>query len=261
MEQISETILRERAIPLRHVFDFIPLHSNPRKGALLSEDAYEHILAHIVFPQDNNSSGIQYGGKITESKIANVLQMSNGPVREAIYRLRQEGWIQTIGNRGSFFVDFSDPAIASQIYQFRLSFETGAFYTLAAKITDAQLNQLYSILTALEQAKQNSDMVEFRKSDILFHLQVVEFAGGEHYKQIFRSKLLQWYAMSYQLLVRAMGKENYSHTLEAPGTPTHRELYEALAGHNSALAAERISKHFTFIPHLLSSNQSTAAEK
>lgn len=261
MARISETIIRERAIPLRQVFEFIPLHSNSRKGGVLSDEAYEHILNHIVFPEDKNGSDIQYGGKITESKIAKALKISNGPVREAIYRLRQEGWIQTVGNRGSFFVDFSNPEIASQIYQFRLSFETGAFFTLAARITNEQLNQLHSILTTLEQAKQNSDMVEFRKSDILFHLQVVEFSGGEHYKQIFRSKLLQWYAMSYHLLVRAMGKDNYSHMLEAPGTPTHRELYEALASRNSALAAERISKHFTFIPHLLNINQCSSAKQ
>ncbi|MEN6309234.1 MAG: GntR family transcriptional regulator [Anaerohalosphaeraceae bacterium] len=261
MARISETILQDKAIPLRHVFEFIPLRSEARNGSNLSNQAYEHILTHIVFPDESNGSGIQYGGKITESKIARALQISNGPVREAIYRLRQEGWIQTVGNRGSFFVDFNNPAIADQIYRFRLAFETGAFYMLAAKITDEQIDQLHSVLIVLEKARKEADMAAFRQADIRFHLVVVEFAGGgAHYRQIFRSKLLQWYAMSYHLLVQS-GIENYSHRLEAPGTPTHRDLYDALASRNSALAAERISRHFTFIPYLLKINQKSVGEE
>jgi DNA-binding GntR family transcriptional regulator len=244
---------------MSRVFEYIPLNGDARNGASLSDQAYEHILTKIVFPDDSINSSIQYGGKITESKIAQALQISNGPVREAIYRLRQEGWVHTVGNRGSFFVDFSDPQIANQIYHFRLTFETGAFYTLACTITEEQIKKLESILNLIEKSKQNSDMESFRKADILFHLHVVEFAGGPQYKQVFRPKLLQWYAMSLHLLVQMMGKEQYSHRLEAPGAPTHRELFDALAGRNSSRAADLISKHFSFVANLVKINSSSVA--
>ena len=251
MAHIADTALHERIVPLRQVFDFIPLRSEPRNMSTLSDQVYEHLLTQIVFPDNKDKSFIHYGGKITESTISQSLRISNGPVREAIFRLRQEGWIHTVSNKGSYFVDFTDPSISRQIYQFRLTFETGAFYTLAAKITDAQLETLNSVLEVLEKAKRDSDMAAFRQSDVLFHLHVIEFAGGPYFMQIFRSKLLQWYAMSYHLLVHTIGKEHYRHLLEASGSPTHRELYESLASRNCPQAADRISRHFTFIPDLL----------
>jgi DNA-binding GntR family transcriptional regulator len=78
-------------------------------------------------------------------------------------------------------VDFSDLKIAKEIYQFRLSFETGTFYSLAARISDAQIETMREILDALEKAKQQEDMSAFRKMDVHFHLQVAEFAGGPPY--------------------------------------------------------------------------------
>lgn len=261
MEKLHhETTLNDRIIPLRKVLEFIPLHTESKNDISFSGQAYEHILKKIVFPDNGNAgdSDIQYGGKITESKIARALQISNGPVREAIFRLRQEGWIQTIGNKGSFFVDFSDPEIAEQIYRFRLAFETGAFYSLAKTITDEQIVLLRDILSTLEKSRKTSDMMSFRQADILFHLNVIEFAGGPQYKEIFRSKLLQWYALSYHLLIQTMGKENYSRRLEAPGAPTHRDLFESLVSRNSSLAADLISRHFAFIRVLLKINQETA---
>lgn len=257
MAQYSDAVLRDRIIPLSQVFEFVPLRNESRTMSSLSDQAYEHILKQIVFPDDNKSSCIQYGGKITESQIAQALQISNGPIREAIFRLRQEGWIETFSNRGSFFVDFSNPITASQIYRFRLAFETGAFYMLAANISEDQLAKLNSILTALEQSKRDSNMAAFREADVMFHLNVVEYAGGPQYKQIYRSKLLQWYAMSVHLLVRTIGKEKFSHRLEAPGAPTHRQLFEALASHRCGHAADLISKHFSFVANLLKINGSS----
>ncbi|MBN2512947.1 MAG: GntR family transcriptional regulator [Sedimentisphaerales bacterium] len=259
MAGISEMSLQNNAISYGYVFECIPLRIEACSGSTLSDQTYEHILTHIVFPDESNRSDIHYEGKITESKIARALQISNGPVREAIYRLQQE-WIRTMGNRASFFWDFNNPSISDQIHRFRLAFETGAFYMLAAKITDEQLDQLHSVLIVLEEARKAVDKTAFQQTDIRFNLLVVEFAGGgTRYMQIFRSKLLQWYAMSNHLLVQS-GIENYSHRLEASGTPIHRDLYDAPAGRNNILAAERISRHFTFIPYLLKINQAADAE-
>ena len=132
----------------------------------LGEEAYEHILTKIVFPDSQDNSGIEYAGKITETRIAGALDMSNGPVRDAIIRLRHEGFIQTVGNRGSFLIDFSDPGIAAEIYRFRLSFEVGVFYTLAASITPDQVDELHRILETLEKAREQTDIVSYRKANL-----------------------------------------------------------------------------------------------
>jgi DNA-binding GntR family transcriptional regulator len=252
MSSLKEIAHTMTAVPMHQVFDYIPFHERSSKNSALAEEVYEHILREIVFPGEDPKTQIHYGGKITESVVAKELQVSNGPVREAFYRLRQEGWIYTDRNRGSFLVDFSDPQIAMDIYRFRVTFETGSFYALASHITDNQKAQLEKIIDRMDEAIRQSDINTFRREDINFHLAVNEMAGGPHYVRVYRPKLMQWYAMAYHVLVRSMGTEQYSKMLEAPGMSTHRQLYDALARRNSHKAAEMISIHFLYVFKLLS---------
>ena len=243
------------AVPMNQMLEYIPLRSGSKRGITLADQAYEHTLKEILFPEEGGTHEIEYGGKITESTLAKALKMSNGPVREAIFRLRQESWIRTVGNKGSFLVDFSDPEIANEIYMFRLSFETGAFYSLAASVTTEQIAVLKKILDVIEKAIAESDADSFRKADISFHLQVVEFSGGKMFRQIFRSKLLQWYAMAFHVLMKSMGAEHFSHSLEAAGTSSHRDLFEAIRSHDSEWAARLITEHYNYLAHLLGINK------
>ncbi len=241
------------AVSVRKVFDYIPFLMDPHKGSALADEVYEHVLRRIVFPEEDSTTQIHYAGKITESMIAKELQVSNGPVREAFYRLRQEGWIYTDRNRGSFLVDFSDPAIVKDIYRFRVNFETGSFFNLAIRINDDQLTSLERIINALEKAVRTSDISAFRQADINFHLMANEMAGGRQYASVYRPKLMQWYAMAYHVLIKSMGTSLYKTLLEAPGLPTHRDLFEAIARRESLDAANLISKHFSFIFDLFES--------
>ncbi|HDS85066.1 MAG TPA: GntR family transcriptional regulator [Phycisphaerales bacterium] len=251
MSPLREITHTMSAVPMHQIFDYIPFHEGSRKGNALAEEVYEHILREIVFPGEDPETQIHYAGKITESVVAKELQVSNGPVREAFYRLRQEGWLYTDRNRGSFLVDFSDPEIALDIYRFRVNFETGSFYGLASNISDEQLAVLGRIIERMDKAMQSSDINVFRQEDIHFHLTVNEMAGGPQYVRVYRPKLMQWYAMAYQVLVRSMGTQQYSTLLEAPGMSTHRELYDALVRRSSQDAAELISRHFLYIFKLL----------
>ena len=252
-----DDLRRQAAVPLSKMTKLISVARN--RMISLADQVYEHVLATVVFPE--NGGEIRYGGKITESDIAKTLEISNGPVREALFRLRQEGWIKTYPNRGSYMVDFRDPEIAREIYRFRVSLETGAFYTLAKSITADQMTQLKGIIESLEKASQTSDIVGFRKADIDFHLMVVELAGGESYQAMYRPKLLQWYAMSYHVLMESMGTEEYSHHLEAPGTSSHHELLGALSGHDSVEAARLISEHFGYIASILGIDETGATSE
>ncbi|MBN1817597.1 MAG: GntR family transcriptional regulator [Sedimentisphaerales bacterium] len=241
------------AVPMHQIFDCIPFHEQIKKNNALADEVYEYILREIVFPGEDHETGIHYAGKITESMVAKELQISNGPVREAFYRLRQENWLYTDRNRGSYLVDFSDMEIALEIYRFRVNCETGSFYCLASRITEDQLLVLHSIIKRMDRAIHDSDIRLFRQEDIHFHLTVNEMAGGSQFIRVYRPRLMQWYAMSYQVLLNAMGTEQYSRILEAPGIPTHRDLFDALARRSSPDSAELVSKHFSFIFQLLQS--------
>ena len=236
------------ALHLGSLYEALPQHSSRGYEGPLAEQVYEHILTTLVFPPEGGD--VRCGSKITESELADKLQISNGPVREALFRLRQEGWIRTRPNRGSYLVDFSDREIAAEIFRFRLSVETGAFYSLAEAITDAQIHELKNVVDELNEARKRAAIADFRKADIEFHLKVVEFAGGQALKAVYRPKLLQWYAMAYHVLKQTLGDENWRRHMEVPAT-SHSMLYRSLARHNPSGAAEIISQHFDYIAHIL----------
>ena len=236
------------AMPVRRILEMIPLKSSSSFNTSLSNEVYEHVLTELLFPDDGTEVG--FGKKITESQIANKLGVSNGPVRNALMSLRQEGWIITMPNRGSYVVDFTDSDICRQIYSFRINVEVGAFYCLASTITEQQLTELKHLVTAMGKAVKKGEVLAYRKSDIDFHLKVMEFAGGESLRDICRPKWLQWFAMSYHIL-RNLSDETWIYN-EAIA---HDEIIDALAAHDKFKVAELVSKHYSFIANVLGIGQ------
>jgi DNA-binding GntR family transcriptional regulator len=196
------------------------------------------------------SYAVVCGVKITESTLVKSLGISNGPVREALFRLQQEGWIRTVGNKGSFLVDFSDPEIARQIYLFRQCFESGTFYSLAGSVTPEQTDVLRQILETMKTAGKESNSVSYRKADLKFHLQAAEFAIGPAYAQLFRPKLMQSFAVAFHVLTKAgrTERERYRQNLDVL---SHQDLLAALVARDSKQAARLITSHCSHVAHLV----------
>ena len=211
----------------------------------LSDAVYEHILKELVFP--DNKEQIQIGGKITESMIAKDLKVSNGPVRDAMAKLRREGWIVTLHNRGSYVVDFTLPENSREIYKFRLTIETGAFYTLARTITDSQLSELKAYQIMAEKAINSGELMTYRKADAEFHLKVLEMAGGHSLRELAAPKFLQWFAVS-RFILKDMIEDDRT---ILGNSVTHSELIELLENHDSIAAADMISNHCHYVAKLL----------
>lgn len=211
----------------------------------LSDGVYEHILSELVFPDDTNELGI--GEKITETQIASNLKMSNGPVRDAMARLRREGWIVTLHNRGSYIVDLTQPERSREIYDFRITVEIGAFHKLAKTITDAQLAELKAYLIMTQNAMSEDNLLAYRKADAGFHLKIIEMAGGQSLRDAVTPKLLQWFALSRCVLKNTF-KDDRSALVRAV---SHRDLYECLENHDCITASDMIANHCQYIAKLL----------
>ncbi len=211
----------------------------------LSDVVYEHVLSKLVFP--DNQDELRIGGKITEAEIASDLKMSNGPIRDAMVRLRREGWIITLHNRGSYVIDFTEHEKSREIYKFRLSVETGAFYTLAKTITDSQLSELKAYQIMTEKGIHDNELLAYRKADAKFHLKVIEMAGGQSLREAATPKLLQWFALS-----RCVLDDTFDDDRNILGkSVTHGELITMLENRDSEASADLIVNHCQYIAKLL----------
>src|SRR6202043_1796297 len=91
----------------------------------LAEDAVE-LLRHEIL-----SGRFRQGEHLVETKIAQQLRVSRGPVREAFKLLRAEGLVKEEPRRGMFVVSLS-ARDAREIYELRAAIEGRAAQLLAA---------------------------------------------------------------------------------------------------------------------------------
>lgn len=107
------------------------------------------------------------GDKIVESDIAEKLNISRAPVREALRRLESQGLVTSIPRRGTFVSDLSEEAI-EEIYDLRYLLEGCIYETLVHKdlLEEKDYEHLSSIV---------GEMVAVARSEIIWEEKVLAF--------------------------------------------------------------------------------------
>ncbi|KMJ49668.1 GntR family transcriptional regulator [Rhodococcus fascians] len=115
------------------------------------------------------------GEQINEANVAAELEISRGPVREALQRLNQEGLLVSYRNRGVFVVELSSGDVA-EIYQSRAAIEVGAAWTLVHG-DRAQLiktaDELSAIVMQMQPFIDRADWRGLAERDLAFHTALV----------------------------------------------------------------------------------------
>lgn len=193
-------------------------------------------MADIVFEkiEDAILSGEFAGGEvITELKLCKLLDVSRTPVREALTRLRQEGLVKESG-KGAVVVGISKDDLFD-IYEVRMRIEGLAASKCAEVITSEQLKALAETLELQEfyTAKNQPDSI--KRLDSEFHKQIYSYCG---------SRTLETLLSELHRKVKRYRKTSVSNPERATlAVKEHREIYEAIAAHDGALAEELVSKH------------------
>src|SRR5262245_22898698 len=110
-------------------------------GSLLKERAYDEIKRRIM------TGDCTPGTFLSERQMALQLGMSKTPVRAALERLEQEGFVTISPQQGIIVRDLSIHEIADQ-YEIRAALETFVARSLAGRLTPAQVERLRDNLRA-----------------------------------------------------------------------------------------------------------------
>ena len=131
------------------------------------------------------SSGVYAPGtRLTEQDIAEQLNVSRGPLREAIQRLVQEGIVTSIPNRGAFVKDLDNQGIAD-LYVARFACESAALRLLVANPDALQIDRLSELIDQLKNALKESDWQLAGELDLAFHEALVVAASNPHLIRMF----------------------------------------------------------------------------
>lgn len=173
------------------------------------------------------------GQHLKENEIADQLDVSRSPVREAFRHLEQEGLITSIPNQGSFVREFDEHDIRD-IFRLRTTLEVLACELIVERggLTDADLTYLEALIGQQKAASESADFEELTQLDMDFHEFLCEKAGSERLLKMWRSLRTQILVLFYQRF-RA-----YPDYVPATVESDHRAILDALLAAN----LERISQ-------------------
>lgn len=178
------------------------------------------------------------GSKISEAAVARKLGMSRIPVRAAMDRLTQEGWIERIPKRGIFVKKLNKKGV-EDLFFVREVLETAAAERAAKNVTDAQLRELKSVVEVYDESYEAQNWEVLRRADTHFHRLLTHFSRSGRLECIFESVLLQSNGPFFAITEFMPTHNGKLQDLSV----THSEIYEALAKRDAAKLKELLSKH------------------
>ncbi|NQD68308.1 GntR family transcriptional regulator [Bacillus haikouensis] len=171
---------------------------------------------------------------LTETLLADKLETSRTPVREAVADLTKDGLLVHIPRKG-FKVRRITENEKEQIIFLRVSIETEGLRKLVGSVKEEQIDLLRGIISSQEMAMKENDRVQYIELDQLFHRKILEFADQNLLEQI----LLELYNLARLIGHQALMKEGRMEEV----IKEHNDILNALEAKDSEKALELMNKH------------------
>lgn len=192
----------------------------------LSDIAYSKLKDMIL------NLEFQPGDPITEFQVLASLGMSRTPIRQALHRLDQEGFVNLIPRKGWFVVGISLADI-QEVFVIREALEGIAARQAAEIISD---DTLQSLNNYMQEAGENtgSDMEHFEPGDKI-HNVIFDIVKNQRMNRVI-SLYKDHLQRLHNLAIRIPGRAQQSYQ-------EHLAILEALNLHDGDLAERRMREH------------------
>lgn len=201
----------------------------------LSDIAIEYIKDQIL------SARLKSGAKIVEAEIAESLQISRAPVREALRSLSHQGIVTFSPRRGHYVLEMTREELF-EVFQIRISLE---LQILKILVSDRILGPAdYDHLTHLSQQMQSADTQATDEHQRIFLLNTLDIRFHRYLwglsKSTRRARLLEDHFL--QLLVM-MNQNVASLGSCEEKSSEHLELIKALGTNNADQVCAELRRH------------------
>ncbi len=199
----------------------------------LADQIYEQLRMDII------TDVLKPGERIVELDIAEMMGTSQGPVREALQRLEQDGLVFKQARSATTVTSATRDEIL-ELFKIRSLIEGFAIKRVAPIITEEQIQELTILVEKMKLAGGQDDMFSLTESDMLFHRQICIWSGSS---ALHRS----WdplYGQIQRFVVQTHKKHFESLTDLAE---THYPIISALEQRDAELASNIIGEHVMLI--------------
>lgn len=200
------------------------MYFDPNDKQSLTAKVYAHIRDDII------EGRYQNGDFLVETKLAEELDVSRTPIREALKQLELEDLVVSMPNRGMMVQGMTSHDI-DDIFTIRHLIEGQAAYWAAERIDQQSLARLTEIIELMEMYTRKNDATNLARLDTEFH-DVIYSASDS---RVLRHILAQLHQNTRQV------RRNSLAVPERPGNSLieHKKIFEAIEQHkpNEAKAA------------------------
>lgn len=139
---------------------------------------------------------------ITETSLAEVLEISRTPIRAALQDLLKEGLLIHTRGRG-FQIRRITLEEQDEIFVLRESLEARVIEKITANFTEEMFDQLTAIIQKQQKAVDQQNQIEFIDIDQEFHLTLARMAGYEIIEEV----LLNVHNLTQLMGLKAIGRQ------------------------------------------------------
>jgi DNA-binding GntR family transcriptional regulator len=174
------------------------------------------------------------GTQLDEQALANAMQISRTPIREAISKLNKEGLVEYRPYKGHFVRSFTAKEV-SDLFEVRKALEGLAIRLAVAKLTDDDLTLLRRILGNIDTALAEGDLVAYSTADREFHTVVAQMSENASLIE-----LLDRLGMQIQIMRTIANRDPHVVARTAHERPL---ILAALEQRDGALAMQLMEQH------------------
>lgn len=198
---------------------------------LLKDRAFDHIKALIL------DGTYQPGQFISERELSAELEMSKTPIRAALERLEEQGFVTIAPQRGVIVRDLTPREIADH-YDFRMALESWIMRSMAGRLPATTVTALEDNLRQ-QHAQTEGDVVDlpgFTQADANFHHLITASTGNTEFE---RAMQRQWDKL--QRLVESIAFRDAN--VPRRSCAEHQAIFDALMAGDGDLAAQLVIEH------------------
>ena len=217
----------------------------------LGEQVQEVLLARIL------SGDYRPGERLSPDQLRAQFGISITPVRDALHRLRQSGFVE-VRPRAGVSVTNLDAKRASDVFDVRIALEVLAARNAAERISLKELEQLrqrYQEADAILAASEDESVLE--EIDTLLHELLAEYSGNDLLRTTLKTI---GYQVAWVRTIAGKGARRYRRSFGE-----HKAILKALLRKDPDGAAKAMEAHLrntkaTVIRHLKTSEESKRGE-
>jgi len=172
------------------------------------------------------------GSRLKQADLAEQLNLSITPVREALKLLEAEGYVNRDSYRGASVVPF-DPGASGEILQLRLLLEAQLIQAAVDRVTTQDLVELDALETQFEKAFAEGDRATARGINYRFHRRLYDVAALPHTQHFVQ---ILWARYPFDVINAVEGRGQRA-------AEEHRLILDALAARDASAAIRAMRTH------------------